>query len=179
MPIGACHGIQLAGDWEVTGAKATLHQGVRNGASYLFTVKGRLILSAPLRILHTSDGMRGIDLTLGALTGPSDLIIGSGNPARNTMVSLGVLKFENYTGKIIVDTGSILTFANDQQWTGPLAVAAGGFLALNKTITVPAATLAGKPLEAGAYTADQLKKTHAGLITEDSTGVLTVVPVVK
>lgn len=167
----------IAGDWEVTGTKATLHQGVRDGASYLFTVKGRLILTAPLRVLHTSDGMRGIDLTLGTLTGPSDLIIGSGNPARNTLVSLGVLKFENHTGKVIVDTGSVLAFANDQTWTGSLVVNAGGFLTINKAITVPAATLAGKPLEAGTYTADQLKKTHAGLITEDSTGILTVAPV--
>lgn len=166
----------IAGDWEVAGSKATLHQGVRDGASYLFTVKGRLILTASLRVLHTSDGMRGIDLTLGTLTGPSDLVIGSGNAARNTLVSLGVLKFENHTGKIIVDTGSTLAFANDQAWTGPLVVNAGGFLTLNKAITVPAATLAGKPLEAGAYTADQLKATNPGLITEASSGVLTVAP---
>ncbi|MDF3056728.1 MAG: hypothetical protein K0R17_943 [Rariglobus sp.] len=166
----------IAGDWEVTGEKAGLHQGVRDGASYLFTVKGRLILTSPLLVFHSTDGMRGIDLTVGTLTGPSNLVIGTGNAVRNTTVSLGVMKFEAYTGTIVVRTGSTLAFANDQKWTGPLEVAAGAFLTLNKAITAPAATLAGQPLAAGTYTADQLKQTHASLITDGSAGTLTVAP---
>lgn len=166
----------IAGDWEVTGAKASLHQGVRDGASYLFTVKGRLIMTAPLLVLHSTDGMRGIDFTIGTLTGPSDLTIGSGNPVRNTTVSLGVLAFDHYTGKVIVKPGSTLAFANDQKWTGPLEVAPGAFLTLNKAITVPAATLGGQPVAAGVYTADQLQQTYAGIITAGSNGTLTVAP---
>ncbi|EIP98681.1 hypothetical protein OpiT1DRAFT_03146 [Opitutaceae bacterium TAV1] len=166
----------LNGDWEVTGDKAILHQGVRDNASYVFTVKGKLILTAPLTVLHTSNGMRGIDLTIGTLTGASGLLIGSGNAARNTTVSLGVLKFDNYTGKVVVQSGSTLAFANDQTWTGPLEVVSGAYLTLNKVITVPAATIAGQPLAAGTYTADQLKQTHAAVITEGSAGTLTVAP---
>lgn len=166
----------IAGDWEVTGARSSLHQGIRNSASYLFTVKGKLILTAPLLVLHTTDGMRGIDLTIGTLTGPSNLTIGTGNAARNTTVSLGVMKFENYTGTISVQTGSTLLFANDQTWTGPLEVAPGAFLMLNKAITVPSAKLAGQSLPAGTHTADQLKALHGDLIAEDSAGSLTVAP---
>lgn len=166
----------ITGDWEVAGDKATLHQGVRENASYLFTVQGKLILTSPLIVLHTTDGMRGIDLTLGAITGPSDLIIGSGNAARNTTVSLGVSAFENYTGTITVRTGSTLLFANDQKWTGPLDVRPGAFLMLNRALSVPSATLAGKALEPGAYTADQIGALHPGLIVAGSTGTLAVGP---
>ncbi len=166
----------IAGDWEVTGDKATLHQGVRDGASYLFTVKGKLILTSPLRVLHTTDGMRGIDLTIGTLTGPADLIIGSGNAVRNTSVSLGVLKFENHTGKIRVELGSTLAFANDQTWTGPLEVSLGAHLNLNKAITVPAAILGGQPVSVGTHTAEQLKQAHGDIVVDGSTGTLTVAP---
>jgi len=163
----------IAGDWEITGAKASLHQGIRNGASYLFTVS-HLILTSPLLVFHSTDGMRGIDLTIGVLTGPSDLAIGSGNPARNTVVSLGVLNFDHYTGKIVVTTGSTLMFANDQTWTGPLDVASGAHLTLNKTVSVPSATLDGKPVPAGTYTAAQLSQLCAGILIDGSDGTLTV-----
>lgn len=166
----------VAGDWEVAGAKASLHQGIRNDASYVFTVKGRLILTSPLMVCHTNNGMRGIDLTVNTLTGASDLVIGTGNPDRNTVVSLGVLKFENHTGKIIVRTGSTLVFANDQKWSGPLEVHPGAFLTLNKAVAFPAATLGGQPVSPGTYAADQLRQTHPGVITEGSTGTLTVGP---
>lgn len=166
----------ITGDWEVAGGEAVLHQGVRNNASYLFTVNGSLILTSPLRVLHTTDGMRGIDLTIGTLTGASPLIIGSGNPARNTFVSLGVMKFENYTGRVVVSEGSTLAFANDQKWTAPLEVAPGAVLLLTKTITVPAATLGGQPVAEGTHTAEQLRQAHGELISADSSGSLIVSP---
>lgn len=165
----------ITGDWEVTGHKANLHQGVRDDASYLFTVQGKLILTDPLIVLHSNNAMRGIDLTIGTLTGRANLIIGSGNVARNTTVSLGVKKFDHYTGTISVQTGSTLLFANDQTWTGPLEVSPGAFLVLNKAITVASAKLGGQPLAAGTHTAEQLKALHPGLVAESSSGSLTVV----
>jgi len=166
----------VEGDWEVTGSDASLFQGIRDNASYVFTVSGRLILNAPLRVLHNTNGMRGIDLTIGTLTGSSPLIIGSGNLARNTVVRLGVMHCEDFTGHILVDAGSTLAFANNQRWTAPLKVVNGGVLHLNKILTVPAATLGDRDLAPGTHTADQLKSDYGPMIAPDSTGSLVVAP---
>ncbi len=115
---------------------------------------------------------RGLDLTIGTLTGNGDICaVGRGGGAAGGAILMSVTTASAFTGTLYIDNGCQFTFKNAVNSGGALDVsgtATGTAVTLNATVTFKGFTLNGVAMANGTYTAASLGFNGSGSVVVQS-----------
>ena len=110
-------------------------------------------------LLDTGLSTRGLNLTVGTLSGNGDITFWN-----NGTILLTVGSSPNYCGTMYVAGTTAVTFLNSFTSAGTLVVPSGARMTINSTVTFSGLTVNGVTRAAGTYTAASLGFTGAGSV---------------